>query len=638
MVNITLPDGSSKQFDEIPSGLDVARSISEGLARDCVAMEIEGQFIDLYRPIEKDAAVRLITTRDPEGLEIMRHSAAHVMAQAVLRVYDQAQLTIGPVIEDGFYYDIDMPPISEDDFPKIEAEMKKIVKAKLPIRRREVSKSEALAFYKDEPYKLEMIRDLEDGQISFYAQEEFTDLCRGPHVPHTGFVKAFKLMKVSGAYWRADQSKAQLQRIYGTAYFNKKDLKAHLHFLEEAKKRNHRKIGETQELFSFHDEAPGMPFFHPKGMVMWNLLLDFWREEHRRAGYVETKTPIMLQRRLWEQSGHWENYRENMYTSEVDEIEYAIKPMNCPGGMLLYKNRPHSYRELPLRAAEVGLVHRHEMSGVLSGLFRVRAFHQDDAHIFMTPDQIEAEILGVLRLVERIYGIFGLGFHLELSTRPEKSIGSDEQWDTATNGLRAALEAYGQEYQLNEGDGAFYGPKIDLHIKDALGRTWQCGTIQLDMSLPERFDLTYVDRDNQRRRPIMIHRTVLGSLERFFGILIEHFAGKYPIWLAPVQAVVLPINDELAAYAATIRDELRQAGLRAKLDDRAESLNKKIREAQLSQIPLILTIGAKEKASGNLSVRTLDGHVRYGLERDVFLATVAGHVRERRLNLDLFAD
>ncbi|MDJ0888000.1 MAG: threonine--tRNA ligase [Desulfobacterales bacterium] len=638
MVNITLPDGSSKQFDEIPSGLDVASSISEGLARDCVAVEIEGQIIDLYRPIARDAAVRLITTRDPEGLEIMRHSAAHVMAQAVLRVYAKAQLTIGPVIEDGFYYDIDMPPISEDDFPKIEAEMKKIVKAKLPIRRREVSKAEALAFYKNEPYKLEMIQDLEDGQISFYAQEEFTDLCRGPHVPHTGFVKAFKLMKVSGAYWRADQSKAQLQRIYGTAYFNKKDLKAHLHFLEEAKKRNHRKIGEAQELFSFHDEAPGMPFFHPKGMVMWNLLLDFWREEHRRAGYVETKTPIMLQRRLWEQSGHWENYRENMYTSEVDAIEYAIKPMNCPGGMLLYKNRPHSYRELPLRAAEVGLVHRHELSGVLSGLFRVRAFHQDDAHIFMTPDQIEAEILGVLRLTERIYGVFGLGFHLELSTRPAKSIGTDEQWEVATSGLRAALEAYDQEYQLNEGDGAFYGPKIDLHIKDALGRTWQCGTIQLDMSLPERFDLTYVDRDNQRRRPIMIHRTVLGSLERFFGILIEHFAGKYPIWLAPVQAVVLPINDDLAPYAATVRDELRRAGLRADLDDRAESLNKKIREAQLNQIPLILTIGAKEEASGNLSVRTLDGNVRYGLARDAFFDAVADHVRERRLNLDLFTD
>jgi threonyl-tRNA synthetase len=638
MVNITLPDGSSKQFDEIPSGLDVARSISEGLARDCVAMEIEGQIIDLYRPIEKDTAVKLITTRDPEGLEIMRHSAAHVMAQAILRVCDQAQLTIGPVIEDGFYYDIDMPPISEEDFPKIEAEMKKIVKAKLPIRRREVSKAEALEFYKNEPYKLEMIQDLEDGRISFYSQEEFTDLCRGPHVPHTGFVKAFKLMKVSGAYWRADQSKAQLQRIYGTAYFNKKDLKAYLNFLEEAKKRNHRKIGEAQELFSFHDEAPGMPFFHPKGMVMWNLLLDFWREEHRRAGYVETKTPIMLQRRLWEQSGHWENYRENMYTTEVDEIEYAIKPMNCPGGMLLYKNRPHSYRELPLRAAEVGLVHRHELSGVLSGLFRVRAFHQDDAHIFMTPDQIEAEILGVLRLVERVYGAFGLGFHLELSTRPEKSIGTDEQWALATDGLRAALEAYGNEYQLNEGDGAFYGPKIDIHIKDALGRTWQCGTIQLDMSLPERFDLTYVDRNNQRRRPIMIHRTILGSIERFFGILIEHFAGKYPLWLAPVQAVVLPINDDLAPYAGRVRDDLQRTGLRAELDDRAESLNKKIREAQLKQIPLILTIGAKEQASGALSVRTLDGNVRYGLGREVFLDTVAEHISARRLNLNLFAE
>ena len=638
MVNITLPDGSSKQFDEIPSGLDVARSISEGLARDCVAMEVEGQIIDLERPIATDAAVRLITQRDPEGLDIMRHSAAHVMAQAVLRVCDQAKLTIGPVIDDGFYYDIDMPPISEDDFPQIEAEMKKIVKAKLPIRRREVSKAEALEFYQDEPYKREMIQELEDGRISFYSQGEFTDLCRGPHVPHTGFVKAFKLMKVSGAYWRADQRKAQLQRIYGTAYFNKKDLKAYLNFLEEAKKRNHRKIGEAQELFSFHDEAPGMPFFHPKGMVMWNLLLDFWREEHRRAGYVETKTPIMLQRRLWEQSGHWENYRENMYTSEVDEIEYAIKPMNCPGGMLLYKNRPHSYRELPLRAAEVGLVHRHELSGVLSGLFRVRAFHQDDAHIFMTPDQIEAEILGVLRLVERIYGVFGLGFHLELSTRPEKSIGTDEQWDLATNGLKAALEAYGNDYQLNEGDGAFYGPKIDLHIKDALGRTWQCGTIQLDMSLPERFDLTYVDRDNQRRRPIMIHRTVLGSLERFFGILIEHFAGKYPLWLAPVQAVVLPINDDLATFAGGVRDDLRQAGLRTEMDDRAESLNKKIREAQLNQIPLILTIGAKEQASGALSVRTLDGNVRYGLGRDVFVNTVTTHIDQRRLNLALFAD
>ena len=638
MVTITLPDGSTKQFEAPPTGLDVARSISEGLARDCVAMEIDGQLQDLYLTIDNDATLRLITTRDDEALDIMRHSAAHVMAQAVLRLYDTAKLTIGPVIEDGFYYDIDMNPISEDDFAKIEAEMKKIVKAKLPIRREQIGKDDALRLYQDEPYKLEMIQDLPDGTISLYRQEEFVDLCRGPHVPHTGFVKAFKLMKVSGAYWRADQSKAQLQRIYGTAYFDKKELKAHLTFLEEARKRNHRKIGEAQELFSFHDEAPGMPFFHPRGMVMWNLLLDFWREEHRRAGYVEIKTPIMLQRSLWERSGHWENYRENMYTSEVDEIEYAIKPMNCPGGMLLYKNRPHSYRELPWRVAEVGLVHRHELSGVLSGLFRVRAFHQDDAHIYMMPDQIEAEILGVLRLVERLYGVFGLGFHLELSTRPEKSIGSDEQWEIATDGLRSALESYGAAYQLNEGDGAFYGPKIDIHIKDALGRTWQCGTIQLDMSQPERFDLTYVDRDNQRRRPIMIHRTVLGSIERFFGILIEHFAGKYPLWLAPVQAVVLPINDDLAPYAGEVRDGLLDAGLRVELDDRAESLNKKVRESQLRQIPLILTIGAKEQAAGTLSVRTLDGNVRYGVAREVFLDTVQAHIRDRKLDLTIFGD
>jgi threonyl-tRNA synthetase len=638
MVTITLPDGSTKQFEAAPTGLDVARSISEGLARDCVAMEIDGQLQDLYLTIDSDATLRLITTRDDEALDIMRHSAAHVMAQAVLRLYDTAKLTIGPVIEDGFYYDIDMDPISEDDFAKIEAEMKKIVKAKLPIRREQIAKADALKLYQDEPYKLEMIQDLPDGTISLYRQEEFVDLCRGPHVPHTGFVKAFKLMKVSGAYWRADQSKAQLQRIYGTAYFDKKELKAHLTFLEEARKRNHRKIGEAQELFSFHDEAPGMPFFHPRGMVMWNLLLDFWREEHRRAGYVEIKTPIMLQRSLWERSGHWENYRENMYTSEVDEIEYAIKPMNCPGGMLLYKNRPHSYRELPWRVAEVGLVHRHELSGVLSGLFRVRAFHQDDAHIYMMPDQIEAEILGVLRLVERLYGVFGLGFHLELSTRPEKSIGSDEQWEIATDGLRSALEAYGAAYQLNEGDGAFYGPKIDIHIKDALGRTWQCGTIQLDMSQPERFDLTYVDRDNQRRRPIMIHRTVLGSIERFFGILIEHFAGKYPLWLAPVQAVVLPINDDLAPYAGEVRDGLLDVGLRVELDDRAESLNKKVRESQLRQIPLILTIGAKEQAAGTLSVRTLDGNVRYGVAREAFLDTVQAHIRDRKLDLTIFGD
>jgi threonyl-tRNA synthetase len=636
MVKISLPDGSQKQFDENPTGQDVALSISEGLARDCVAMELDGQLVDLARPIEKDARVRLVTTKDPEALTIMRHSAAHVMAQAILRHFQGAKLTIGPVVDEGFYYDIDMTPISEDDFSQIEAEMKKIVKAKLPIVRREVSKDRALAFYKDEPYKLEMIGDLADGTISFYEQGEFTDLCRGPHVPHTGFVRAFKLMKVSGAYWRADQSKAQLQRIYGTAFFDKKDLKAHLDFLEEAKRRNHRKIGTAMDLFSFHDEAPGMPFFHPKGMVLWNSLLGYWREEHRTAGYVETKTPIVLQRALWERSGHWENYRENMYTSAIDEIEYAIKPMNCPGGMLLYKTRMHSYRELPIRAAELGLVHRHELSGVLNGLFRVRAFHQDDAHIFMTPEMIQTEILDLLRLEERMYATFGLGFELELSTRPEKSIGTDAQWQVATEGLQAALDAYGREYRINPGDGAFYGPKIDLHIRDALGRTWQCGTIQLDMSLPERFDLTYVGKDNERHRPIMIHRTVFGSIERFLGILIEHFAGKFPIWMTPVQAAVLPINDELVPFARQVRENLESAGLRAEIDDRAESLKKKVREAQLSQIPLILTCGVKERESGCVSVRTLDGKVHYGIEQERFLEHIHQRIGQRSLSLTLF--
>jgi threonyl-tRNA synthetase len=638
MINITLPDGNLKTFENAPTGLELAESISTDFARNCVAMELGEELVDLTTPITADTKVRLITQQDPEALHVLRHSAAHVMAQAILRLYKDAKLTIGPAIEDGFYYDIDMGPVSEEDFAKIEAEIKKIIKAKLPIYRKELSKAEALEFYKDEPYKQEMISELEDGTISFYEQGEFTDLCRGPHVPHTGFVKAIKLIKVSGAYWRADPTKAQLQRIYGTAFFSKKELNAHLKFLEEAKKRNHRKIGQALDLFSFHEEAPGMPFFHPKGMVVWNSLLDYWRAEHRLAGYVETKTPIMLNRMLWEKSGHWENYRENMYTSSIDDNDYAIKPMNCPGGMLIYGRKPHSYRDLPLRAAEVGLVHRHELSGVLQGLFRVRAFHQDDAHLYMMPQQIEDEILGVLRLSERMYSTFGLGFHLELSTRPDKSIGTDEQWEHATKGLESGLKAYGHEYTLNEGDGAFYGPKIDLHIKDALGRTWQCGTIQLDMALPERFNLTYIGKDNERHRPLMIHRTVFGSIERFLGILIEHFAGKLPLWLSPVQAAILPINDDLITYANEVKSVLEEADLRVEVDDRAESLNKKIREAQLNQIPLILTVGGKEKESGALAVRTLDGHVKYGVSHDRFLNTVGEHIRNRELALDLFKE
>jgi threonyl-tRNA synthetase len=638
MITITLPDGNIKEFDDTPTGMAVAKAISEGLARNCVAMELNGKLVDLYTPISENSGVRLITTKDPEALEIMRHSAAHVMAQAILRLYKNAKLTIGPVVEDGFYYDIDMETVSEEDFPKIEEEMKKIVQAKLPITRRIVPKAEAASFYKDEPYKLEMISDLLDGNISFYEQGDFTDLCRGPHVPHTGFIKAVKLMRVSGAYWRADASRAQLQRIYGTAFFDKKELAAHLHFLEEAKKRNHRKLGQALDLFSFHDEAPGMAFFHPKGMAIWNALLDYWREEHRKAGYVETKTPIMLNRGLWEQSGHWENYRENMYLSRIDEIDYAIKPMNCPGGMLLYGTKPHSYKDLPIRAAEVGLVHRHELSGVLNGLFRVRAFHQDDAHIFMTPDQIDDEILGVLKLVERVYGTFGLGFHLELSTRPEKSIGSDAAWEMATDGLKSALNRYGKDYKINPGDGAFYGPKIDVHIKDALNRTWQCGTVQLDMSLPERFNLQYVGKDNEKHRPIMIHRVIYGSIERFFGILVEHFAGQFPLWMAPVQGVILPMNDELVSYARSVRETLENGGLRITVDERTESLNKKIRDAQLEKTPLILTIGGKEKEAGTLSVRTLDGTVRYGMNRDAFLATVLTYIRERKLGYDIFPE
>ncbi|MGD9413055.1 MAG: threonine--tRNA ligase, partial [Desulfobacterales bacterium] len=568
MINITLPDGNLKNFENPPTGLELAESISADFARNCVAMELDGKLVDLTTLITADAKVRLITQKDPEALHVLRHSAAHVMAQAILRLYKDAKLTIGPAIEDGFYYDIDMGPVSEEDFAKIESEIKKIIKAKLPIYRKELSKAEALEFYEDEPYKQEMISELEDGTISIYKQGEFTDLCRGPHVPHTGYVKAIKLLKVSGAYWRADPTKPQLQRIYGTAFFSKKALNAHLKFLEEAKKRNHRKIGQALDLFSFHEEAPGMPFFHPKGMVVWNSLLDYWRAEHRAAGYVETKTPIMLNRELWEKSGHWENYRENMYTSSIDDNDYAIKPMNCPGGMLIYGRKPHSYRDLPLRAAEVGLVHRHELSGVLQGLFRVRAFHQDDAHVYMMPEQIEDEILGVLRLSERMYSTFGLGFHLELSTRPDKSIGTDEQWEHATRGLESGLKAYGHDYTLNEGDGAFYGPKIDLHIKDALGRTWQCGTIQLDMALPERFNLTYIGKDNERHRPLMIHRTVFGSIERFLGILLEHFAGKLPLWLSPVQAAILPINDDLTAYANEVKSELEEADLRVEIDFR----------------------------------------------------------------------
>ncbi len=632
MVQITFPDNAVKEFNGAPSGLDVAKSISEGFARNCVAMKIDDRLVDLSQIIEKDAAISFITANDDEGLDILRHSSAHVMAEAVLNLYPDAKLTIGPVVEDGFYYDIDMPPLSEDELDKIEAEMKKIVKAKAGFKRTVVSRDEALELFKDNPFKVELINELpEDEEISLYQNGQFVDLCRGPHIPHTGMIKGVKLLKISGAYWRADQSREQLQRLYGISFFDKKKLNKYLHMIEEAKKRDHRKLGTRLDLYSFHEEAAGMPFFHAKGIEMWNALLEYWREEHKADGYVETKTPVMLNRKLWEKSGHWDNYRENMYTSVIDDEEYAIKPMNCPGGMLLYKTKAYSYKDLPVRAGEIGLVHRHEFSGALSGLFRVRAFHQDDAHIFMTPEQIQEEVLGVLKLNERVYARFGLSFHLELSTRPEKSIGTDAQWEEATNGLRSALEQYGQTYVINEGDGAFYGPKIDIHIKDALGRTWQCGTIQLDMALPERFDLTYKGADNEKHRPIMIHRVVYGSMERFFGILVEHFAGRFPLWLAPVQAILLPINQDLAPYAQEIKRLFEAHAIRCEVDQRSETLKKKIREAQLNYIPLIITIGDKEKAENVLSVRTLDGKVKMGMTHNEFLTTVSKHIKDRTL-------
>ena len=633
MINITLPDNSIKSFENIPTGMDVAISISEGFARNCVAMKIDDRLLDLGVTIKEDAAIRFITANDDEGLDILRHSSAHVMAEAVLNIYTDAKLTIGPVVEDGFYYDIDMDPVSKDDLGAIEAEMKKIINDKNTFERKVVSKKEALEIFKDNPFKLELINELDETQeISLYQNGKFIDLCRGPHIPHTGMIKGFKLLKISGAYWRADQTREQLQRLYGISFFDKKKLNQYINLIEEAKKRDHRKLGTRLDLYSFHDEAAGMPFFHAKGMEIWNALLEYWRDEHKKAGYVETKTPVMLNRKLWEQSGHWDYYRENMYTSVIDDEEYAIKPMNCPGGMLLYKTKAYSYKDLPVRAGEVGLVHRHELSGALSGLFRVRAFHQDDAHIFMTSDQIEDEVLGVLELSQRIYSRFGLDFHLELSTRPKKSIGTDEQWEEATNGLKAALDKYGRQYFVNEGDGAFYGPKIDIHIKDALGRTWQCGTVQLDMALPERFDLSYKGQDNEKHQPIMIHRVIYGSLERFFGILVEHFAGRFPLWLAPVQVILLPINQDLGQYAETIKAELDSHKIRCEVDKRSETLKKKIRDAQLAYVPLIITIGDKEKETRTLSVRTLDGMVRMGLSMDKFVTSVSHHVKERILD------
>ena len=564
--------------------------------------------MDLRTVIDRDCSLSILTFDDEGGRGALRHTASHILAQAIKRLYPDAKLAIGPSIADGFYYDIDKEvPLTSDDLEKVEAEMKKIVKENLPIERFELPRAEAIALMKekDEPYKVELIEDLpEDAVISFYRQGEFTDLCAGPHLMSTKPVKAFKLTSLAGAYWRGSEKNKMLQCVYGTAFTKKTDLDEHLAMIEEAKKRDHRKLGKELGLFMMCEEGPGFPFFLPKGMVLKNTLMEYWREIHQKAGYQEISTPIILNRRLWETSGHWDHYKENMYTTEIDGEEYAVKPMNCPGGVLVYRSEPRSYRDLPLRLGEVGLVHRHEKSGQLHGLMRVRCFNQDDAHIFMTQDQIKDEIKGVANLIDEVYRLFGFKYHVELSTRPEDSMGSDEDWEIATEALRSALDELGLEYVVNEGDGAFYGPKIDFHLEDSIGRTWQCGTIQLDFQLPLRFELEYTGADGEKHRPIMIHRVAFGSIERFIGILIEHFAGAFPTWLAPVQVKVLPISDKYADYAKKVYEELQAAGIRVEMDTRSEKIGYKIREAQGQKIPYMLIAGAKEEEEGTVSVRS----------------------------------
>ena len=608
-MKVTLKDGSVKEYAQAMSVIDIAKDLSEGLARAACAGEVDGEVVDLRTVVDHDAAVNILTAKDEKGLSALRHTTSHVMAQAVKRLYPNTKLAIGPSIADGFYYDMEFEtPLTSDDFEKIEAEMKKIVKEDLKIERFTLPREKAIEFMKEkeEPYKVELIEDLPEGEeISFYQQGEFVDLCAGPHLMSTKEVgKAFKIMSLAGAYWRGDEHNQMLTRLYATAFAKKDELEAYITMMEEAKKRDHRKLGKELGLFMMHEAGPGFPFFLPKGMVLKNTLLDYWREIHRKAGYVEISTPVILNRSLWETSGHWDHYKNNMYTTVIDGEDYAIKPMNCPGGVLVYASEPRSYRDLPLRMGELGLVHRHEKSGQLHGLMRVRCFTQDDAHIFMTPEQIKDEIKGVAGLINEVYSLFGFQYHVELSTRPEDSMGSDEDWEMATDALRSALDELQLPYVVNEGDGAFYGPKIDFHLVDCIGRTWQCGTIQLDFQLPLRFELEYTGADGEKHRPIMIHRVVFGSIERFIGILIEHFAGAFPTWLAPVQVKVLPISDKYLDYAGKVLEDLKEAGIRAEIDSRAEKIGYKIREAQMKKIPYMLVVGAKEEEEGKVSVRS----------------------------------
>jgi threonyl-tRNA synthetase len=637
MINIKLPDGSIKEVEKETSVLDFARGISEGLARVVVGAKFNGQLVDLKSKLEEDGEIELLKADCADGKHFFWHTSAHMLAQAIKRLYPDAKLAIGPAIKDGFYYDIDVEHrFVQEDLEKIEKEMKKIAKENIEIERFELSREEALKFVADqgEDYKVELITDLpEDSIISFYRQGDFTDLCAGPHLSSTKKVKAIKLTSIAGAYWRGDEKNKMLQRIYGISFEKNKELEAYLERIEEAKKRDHRKLGPALGIFSLPEEGPGFPIFLPRGMDLKNELLAYWRQVHRKAGYVEIETPIILNRKLWETSGHWYHYKENMYTVQIDEEDFAIKPMNCPGGRLAYKTEMHSYRDFPMRVGELGRVHRHEFSGALHGLMRVRAFTQDDAHIFMLPEQIKDEIKGVAQLIDEVYKTFGFKYHLELSTRPEKSLGSDEDWELAEDGLRGALEELGVDFVVNEGDGAFYGPKIDFHLEDAIGRTWQCGTIQLDMQLPQRFDLTYIGKDGEKHRPIMIHRVAFGSIERFMGILIEHYAGKFPTWLAPVQAKILPISDKFIGYAKEIKDKLFDLGIRVELDDRAEKIGYKIREAQLEKVPYMLVIGEKEAEANAVAVRSRDKGDLGSSTLDEFVEKISKEIREKQNSL-----
>ena len=605
MVKIDLK-GQVKEFENGVTAAEVAKSIGMGLYKSACAAKIDGEVKDLRTPIGKDCSLEILTFDSPEGRHAYWHTASHILAQAVQRLYPGTKFAIGPAIENGFYYDMELEaPLSTDDLPKIEAEMKKIIKEDIPLERFELPPQAAKERMAGQDYKEELIDEhAGNGEnISFYQQKDFTDLCAGPHLMSTGLVKAVKLTAITGAYWRGDASNKMLTRVYGIAFPKQSMLDEHLQMLEEAKKRDHRKLGKELGLFMLRDEGPGFPFFLPKGMVLKNLLIDYWREVHKKYGYVEVSTPIILSRKLWERSGHWDHYKDNMYTTVIDDEDYAIKPMNCPGGMMVYQSQPHSYRDLPLRVGELGLVHRHELSGALHGLFRVRCFTQDDAHLFMTPAQLKDELKNVVRLFDEVYSVFGLSYKIELSTMPEDHIGTVEQWEHNQEILKEAITEMGKDFEINEGDGAFYGPKLDFHLADSLGRTWQCGTVQLDSQLPERFELEYIGEDGQKHRPVMIHRVVLGSIERFIGVITEHFAGKFPLWLSPVQAVILPIAERHHAYAQQLQQQLEAAGLRVECDTRSEKIGYKIREAQLQKTPYMLVVGDKEQEDGTVSVR-----------------------------------